>query len=55
MFKEIQERESNTTLANLDDTHDYDEAQGQELPGGENILYISGQTHTVAVHPRQQH
>lgn len=46
---------ANNTFAYLDDTHDYDETQGQKLAGGEDILDACGPAHTVAVHPRQQH
>lgn len=46
---------ANTTFAYLDDTHDYDEAQGQKLASGEDILDTCGPAHTMAVHPRQQH
>ena len=46
---------TNTTFAYLDDTHDYDETQGQKLASGEDILDTCGPAHTVAVHPRQQH
>lgn len=49
------DQNKNVTFANLDHTHDNDEAQGQELPCSEDILNTSGPSHTVAVHPRQQH
>lgn len=43
------------TLADLDEADDDDEAEGQELGGGEEVLHPGGRLHTVAVHEGQQH
>lgn len=43
------------TLADLHDSHDDDEAEGQQLAGGEDVLHPGGPSHARAVHPRQQH
>lgn len=45
----------NTTFAYLNDTHDYDETQGQKFASREDILDTCSPAHTVAVHPCQQH
>lgn len=43
------------TLADLHDAHDDDEAEGQQLAGGEHVLHPGGPPHAGAVHPREQH
>ena len=53
-LKEFKETE-NPTFAYLDDSHDYDETQGQKLASSEDVLDTCGPAHTVAVHPCQQH
>lgn len=53
--KRARNERANITFAYLDNTHDYDEAQGQKLAGSEDILDTRGPAHTVAVHPRQKH
>lgn len=55
MLPEDKKEGANTTFAYLDETHDYDEAQGQKLASGEDILDTCGPAHAVAVHPCQQH
>lgn len=43
------------TLADLHDAHDDDEAEGQQLAGGEYVLHPGGPSHTGAIHPCEQH
>lgn len=43
------------TLADLDDAHDDDEGECQELASGEDVLDPGGPSHAGTVHPREQH
>lgn len=43
------------TFVDLKQSHNYNEAQGQELPDSEDILNACGQTHTEAVHPCEKY
>lgn len=43
------------TFTDLDESHHYDEYQGQEFSNSENILDPCCPADTVAVHPGQEH
>lgn len=43
------------TFVDLEQSHSYNEAQGQQFPYSEDVLDTCGQTHTEAVHPCQKY